>query len=290
MKDFVKLIECPRDAMQGIKGFIPTEKKINYINALLNIGFDTLDMGSFVSPHTVPQMADTSLVLANIKWELSKSKLLAIVANFRGAQEAATFEQISYIGFPFSVSETFQKRNTNSTIEESFINVDRIQNLCVRTNKEMVLYISMGFGNPYGDVWNADIVMQWVEKIKAMGINIISLSDTVGIANPDSIAYLFKEVIKEFDNIEFGAHLHTTPETWKEKVEAAFNNGCKRFDGAFKGYGGCPMASDALVGNMPMENLISFFNEKQVKHNLQEQYIPDALMLADDVFSYSVFH
>jgi hydroxymethylglutaryl-CoA lyase len=286
----VKIIECPRDAMQGIKRFIPTQDKIDYVNALLNVGFDTIDIGSFVSPHAVPQMADTALLLSNCNWHESKSKLLVIVANTRGAREASMFEQVNYLGFPFSVSPTFQKRNTNATQDEALKTVDEIQNICVRSGKELVLYLSMGFGNPYGDAWNADVVMQWAEKMSTRAIKIMSLADTVGVADAASVGYLFGEVTKQFSGIEFGAHLHTAPHNWKEKIDAAWNNGCRRFDGALKGFGGCPMAADALVGNMPTENLLSFIEEKQVDLGLNKNALVEAMRLADGVFQTIEMH
>jgi len=280
----VKIIECPRDAMQGIREFIPTDNKAEYINSLLNVGFDTLDFGSFVSPHAIPQMADTALVFSKLNIENTKTDLLAIIANLRGALEATVFEHIKYLGFPFSVSETFQKRNTNSTIEKSLVTVGQIQNLCVKHRKEFVIYISMGFGNPYGDEWNVDMVMKWVRKIHEMGINIISLADTVGTAAAKDIAYLFSHVIPEFPSVEFGAHFHTKPGEWKEKIDAAYNNGCNRFDGALKGYGGCPMAEDKLTGNMPTENLISYFAEKDIELGINTAELSESMRLADSIF------
>lgn len=255
----MKIIECPRDAIQGLHHFISTEKKIAYINQLLvsNL-FDTIDFGSFVSPKAVPQMADTKAVIEGLNVAETKTKLLAIIANERGALEASAYEQITYLGYPFSVSETFQLRNTNATIAESLERVKAIQEICEKTEKQLVLYISMGFGNPYGDVWNAETVLEWVEKLKQSGIKIFSLSDTVGVANPESISYLFENLIPAHPDLEFGAHLHTRPETWKEKIESAYQAGCRRFDGAMLGYGGCPMAADELVGNMPTENLLTF--------------------------------
>jgi hydroxymethylglutaryl-CoA lyase len=284
MNESVKLIECPRDAMQGIHDFISTEKKIAYINSLLQVGFDTIDFGSFVSPKAIPQMADTKEVLKKLDLSTSKSKLLAIIANVRGAEEACQFDEITYLGFPFSISETFQKRNTNSTIAESVVTVDRIKNLCDQQKKELVIYISMGFGNPYGDPWNAEIANAWIAEMVEREITIISLADTVGVGTPDSISYLFKGVTAEFPYVEFGAHLHTTPQTWREKVEAAFENGCRRFDGALKGYGGCPMAADELVGNMPTENLISFFEEKKALPSLNQEAFNQAMILANSIF------
>lgn len=280
----VKLIECPRDAMQGIKGFIPTEKKAEYINALLGVGFDTIDFGSFVSPKAIPQMADTALVLSKLDWSPEKSKLLAIIANVRGAMEAAMFEPITYLGFPFSVSETFQQRNTNSSIAESLKRVEEIQNLCVKYGKQLVLYISMGFGNPYGDPYSPEIVMKWVEKMISMSIRVISLADTIGVADPQIISMLFSQLIPAYPQIEFGAHLHTTPDTWKEKIDAAYTHGCRRFDGALKGYGGCPMAKDELTGNMATENLLSFFQEKKIELELNEAALGRSMKIADEIF------
>lgn len=281
----VKIIECPRDAMQGIKNFIPTEKKIAYINSLLDVGFDTIDVGSFVSPKAIPQMADTALVLSKLNWSPEKSKLLAIVGNVRGALESVMFEEITFLGFPFSVSETFQQRNTNSSIRESLKRVEEIQNLCRKHSKQLVIYISMGFGNPYGDVWNPEIVMKWVGEMIKMEIKTISLADTIGVANPKVISMLFRELIPQFSNIEFGAHLHTTVETWKEKIEAAFSNGCKRFDGAIRGYGGCPMAKDELTGNMPTENLIAFFDEKGIETGINVPSFHHAIHEAEVLFN-----
>ncbi|MBA4853532.1 hydroxymethylglutaryl-CoA lyase [Emticicia sp. BO119] len=255
----MKIIECPRDAIQGLHHFIPTNKKIAYINQLLESNlFDTIDFGSFVSPKAIPQMADTKGVLYGGNLFETKTKLLAIIANERGAVEASVYPQITYLGYPFSVSETFQLRNTNVTISESVERVKVIQDICSKTNKELVIYISMGFGNPYGDIWNAEIVLVWIEKLKQLGIKIFSLSDTVGVATPESIKYLFENLIPQHPDLEFGAHLHTIPDTWREKVESAYNAGCRRFDGAILGFGGCPMAADELVGNMPTENLLSF--------------------------------
>lgn len=280
----LKLIECPRDAMQGITQFIPTEKKAEYINALLKVGFDTIDFGSFVSPKIIPQMADTKEVLKKLNFKNQISKLLSIIANLRGAEDAIKHNEISYLGFPFSISETFQKRNTNSTIEESLVTVDAIQNLCVKNKKELVIYISMGFGNPYGDKWNVEIVNEWVKKISAMEIKIISLADTVGVANPESISYLFKNLIPAFPQVEFGAHLHSAPHNWEEKIDAAYKNGCKRFDGAINGIGGCPMAKDELVGNMATENLISYFEKEKVELNLDKNFFEEAMKKAIEIF------
>ncbi len=261
----IKIIECPRDAMQGIKThFIPTEDKISYLNALLKVGFDTIDFGSFVSPKAIPQMRDTAQVLSGLDLSKSKSKLLAIVANVRGANDAISFPEINYLGYPFSISENFQMRNTGKTIKESLKILEDILNLATIHDKKVVAYLSMGFGNPYGDPWNVDIVAQWTETLANMGVEILSLSDTIGVASGEIIAYLFKNLIPLYPDIEFGAHLHTNPNHWYNKVDAAFNAGCYRFDGAIRGYGGCPMAKDELTGNMPTEKLITYFTAKKV--------------------------
>ncbi len=257
----IKLVECPRDAMQGIHEFIPTAQKVAYLNQLLRVGFDTLDFGSFVSPKAIPQLADTAEVLGQLELDRTQTQLLAIIANVRGAEEACKYKEIAYLGFPFSVSETFQQRNTNSSIEQSLITVEAIQNLCVKHGKTLVVYLSMGFGNPYGDPWNAGIVIQWAERLSAMGIKILSLSDTIGVGTPENISYLFGELIPALPQVEFGAHLHTTPDTWREKIVAAYEAGCLRYDGAIKGFGGCPMAADKLTGNMPTEMMLSYFDE-----------------------------
>jgi hydroxymethylglutaryl-CoA lyase len=280
----VKLIECPRDAMQGIKSFIPTELKINYLNALLDVGFDTLDFGSFVSPKAIPQLADTREVLTGLNLDKTTTRLLAIVANLRGAEDAASHEAIRYIGFPFSVSETFQLRNTNQTMEQAFDNVKHMQALCDKAGKHLVVYISMGFGNPYGDAWNTDVVEYWVEQMQQTGIRTIALSDTIGVANPENITYLFSALIPHFPEIEFGAHLHTTPDSWLPKIEAAYKSGCRRFDGALKGFGGCPMAADKLTGNMPTEKMISYFSALN-ESNLNADALQKAMLLADEIFS-----
>lgn len=260
----MKIIECPRDAIQGLHNFIATEKKVAYINQLLASNlFDTIDFGSFVSAKAIPQMADTSAVIEQLDTASTQSKLLAIIANERGATEAATYTQITYLGYPFSVSETFQQRNTNASIAQSLERVKAIQDICLKHNKQLVIYISMGFGNPYGDIWNAEIVLDWIDKLKALDIKIFSLSDTVGVATPENIAYLFNNLIPAHPELEFGAHLHTTPDTWQQKIESAYNAGCRRFDGAIMGYGGCPMAADELVGNMPTENLLLFLQNKE---------------------------
>jgi hydroxymethylglutaryl-CoA lyase len=258
----MKIIECPRDAIQGIKQFIPTEAKARYLNELLKVGFDTIDFGSFVSAKAIPQMADTAAVLNLLDMADSKSKLLAIVANERGAVEACQFEQISCLGYPFSISETFQLRNTGATIAQSLDRVKLIQELCVQYNKQLVIYISMGFGNPYGDAWNSEIAIQWVDTLSKLDIKVFSLADTVGVANPQTINYLFSHLIPAFPELEFGAQLHTTATTAAEKLDAAWRAGCRRFDSAILGYGGCPMAMDELVGNMPTEQLVNFMINK----------------------------
>lgn len=281
----IKIIECPRDAMQGLHDFIPTEKKVAYINVLIKAGFNTIDFGSFVSPKAIPQMSDTAEVLSQLNLEGSSTQLLAIIANKRGAEQAIAYPQIKYLGFPFSISETFQQRNTNSSIADSLQTVRDIQAMCVKANKELVVYISMGFGNPYDDAWNVEVVEKWVNEMHQLGIRILSLSDTIGIANPETIAYLFKNLIPAFPDIEFGAHLHTTPDTWYEKVDAAWQNGCKRFDGALKGFGGCPMASDKLTGNMPTENLVSYFKLKNVETGISDTEFANCMAMANEIFA-----
>ena len=261
--DTVKVIECPRDAMQGIKQFIPTEQKVQYIQSLLRVGFDTIDFGSFVSPKAIPQMVDTAEVLAQLDLSKTKSKLLAIVANTRGAEDASQHSEINYLGYPFSISENFQMRNTHKTIAQSVITLEQILNISDQSNKEVVVYISMGFGNPYGDPWNVEIVGEWTERLSKMGVKILSLSDTIGSSDPENIDYLFSNLIPKYPKIEFGAHLHTTPTTWFEKVDAAYKAGCKRFDGAIQGFGGCPMAKDELTGNMPTEKILSYLTTKK---------------------------
>lgn len=282
----IKLIECPRDAMQGLKEFIPTEKKAAYINQLLKVGFDTIDFGSFVSPKAIPQMRDTADVLRSLDLSSTNSKLLAIVANQRGANDASQFDEIRYLGYPFSISETFQVRNTNATIEESLTRVEGIQQTCLDTGKEMVVYISMGFGNPYGDPWNIETVVKWVDKLTEMGVKIIQLSDTIGVSNPASIEYLFSSLIPYYEpkGVEIGAHLHTEPHNWKEKVQAAWESGCKRFDGAIKGFGGCPMAKDDLTGNMAMENMVHFFRNREQDTGVDFETFQKALAMATEVF------
>ena len=281
----MKFIECPRDAMQGIGTFIPTDKKISYINKLLEVGFDTIDVGSFVSKNAIPQMVDTEEVIKGINVTNSNSKLLTIVANKRGAEKAAQFDEISYLGFPFSISETFQKKNINSTIKESLLRLESIQNICVKSNKQLVTYFSMAFGNPYGDEWSVYIVAHWAERLlNEFGVKILSLSDTIGSSEPDVISWLFKKLISEFPDVEFGAHLHTHPQNWKEKVIAALESGCKRFDGALLGFGGCPMARDELVGNMPSEQILRYLMEKKMIRNISKTALQEAQNEALTIF------
>jgi hydroxymethylglutaryl-CoA lyase len=280
----MKLIECPRDAMQGIHDFIPTEKKIAYINAILKAGFDTVDAGSFVSPKAIPQMRDTAEVFKKLELSNTKSKILAIVANLRGAEDAVQFDEVKYLGFPFSISETFQQRNTNSSIAESLVRVEEIQKLCLKHKKELVVYISMGFGNPYGDEYSPEIAIHWSRKLHDMGIRILSLADTIGVSNPQNITQLFSTLIPELKNVEFGAHLHTTPDKWEEKVKAAYDSGCRRFDSAIKGFGGCPMAADKLTGNMPTENIVGYLKQNNIPFSLDMKAFSDAMMLATETF------
>ncbi|MEZ4853334.1 hydroxymethylglutaryl-CoA lyase [Flavobacterium sp.] len=284
----VKIIECPRDAMQGIKAFIPTEKKVQYIQSLLRVGFDTIDFGSFVSPKAIPQMQDTAEVLAQLDLSKTQSKLLAIIANTRGAALASVHNEIHYLGFPFSISENFQMRNTHKTIAESIVTLKEILEIAYKTNKEVVAYLSMGFGNPYGDPWNVEIVGEWTEKLATMGVKILSLSDTIGSSTPEVINYLFSNLIPKYPEIEFGAHLHTTPNSWHEKVDAAYKAGCKRFDGAIKGFGGCPMAKDDLTGNMPTEKMLSYFTSNKINTNCNAMSFESAYNEALKVFN--VYH
>ena len=282
----VKIIECPRDAMQGIKShFIATEKKALYINSLLKVGFDTIDFGSFVSPKAIPQMRDTAAVLSKLDRSKSTSKLLAIIANVRGANDASQFEEIDSLGYPFSISENFQMRNTHKTIKESINTLESILNIADTSKKEVVVYLSMGFGNPYGDPWNVEIVSDWIEKLSKMGVTTLSLSDTIGSSDPATIKYLFSNLISIYPAIEFGAHLHTTPDKWYEKVAAAFESGCMRFDGAIKGYGGCPMAKDELTGNMPTEKLLSYFTTQKVATGIKPMSFESAYNKALETFN-----
>ena len=280
----IKIIECPRDAMQGIKSFIPTERKVAYLQSLLNVGFNTIDFGSFVSPKTIPQMQDTAEVLARLDVSQSTSKLLAIIANTQGAKVAAEQAAIHYLGFPFSISENFQMRNTHKTIAESLITLQEILEIADKSNKIVVTYLSMGFGNPYGDPWNVEIVSEWTEKLADMGVKILSLSDTVGSSTPEVISYLFSHLIPKYPAIEFGAHLHTTPDKWFEKVDAAYKAGCLRFDGAIQGFGGCPMATNKLTGNMPTEKLLSYFNTQKVPTNTNSIRFESAYREATQLF------
>jgi hydroxymethylglutaryl-CoA lyase len=280
----VQLIECPRDAMQGWKKFIPTGKKVAYINSLLEVGFDTIDFGSLVSPKAIPQMADTKEVLKGLNVGKSNSKLLAIVANVRGAEEAIVYDEIAYLGFPFSLSPTFQLRNTNSTIEESLQRVEEIQHLCLKSNKQLVVYLSMGFGNPYGDAYDEAILLKWAKEMVDRDIKIISLADTVGVATPEQISFALKTLLPQYPNTTIGVHLHSTPLNWKEKLEAAVNAGCRRIDGALKGIGGCPMAQDDLVGNMNTELMISYLEERNLLAGINKQALERSMNLASQIF------
>ena len=281
MSSAIKIVECPRDAMQGISAFIPTSTKIAYINQLLKVGFDTIDFGSFVSPKAIPQLKDTAEVLSSLDLENTSSKLLAIIANTRGATYACHFEEINYLGFPLSVSEQFQQRNTNNSLVQALTIVEEIQNLSVKNSKELVVYLSMAFGNPYKENYHTDIVAELTEKLHHLEVNTVALSDTIGVSNPANIAPLFSTLIKEYPTIEFGAHFHTTPDTWEEKVNAAYQNGCRRFDAALKGYGGCPMAEDKLTGNMPTEKLITYFTDDL---GLNKQELEKSLAFSGSVF------
>jgi hydroxymethylglutaryl-CoA lyase len=280
----IKLTECPRDAMQGIRQFIPTELKAEYINLLLQVGFDTIDFGSFVSPKAIPQMQDTAQVLQKLDLSTSRSKLLAIIANYRGAEDAVKHEAITYLGYPFSVSETFQQRNANTSITDAFETVKRIQALSKANNKQLLVYLSMGFGNPYGDEWSVDIIAHWAKKLIAEGISIIALSDTIGVATPEQISSIYPAICAQFPQTEFGLHLHSTPGTWREKIDAAYKSGCLRFDTALKGYGGCPMAKDDLTGNIATENVIAYLQEQNVKLELNFGKWREAMAMADKIF------
>lgn len=280
----MKIIECPRDAMQGITKFIPTEKKIQYINNLIKVGFDTIDFGSFVSPKVIPQMKDTIEVLNNLDMEGSNTKLLAIIANTRGAIEALDYEEISYLGFPLSISETFQVRNTNKSIIEALNTIEEVQNLCLKKSRTLVIYISMGFGNPYGDPYDVSIVEQFVGILDKVGIKVISLADTIGVSEPESITYIFNKLKPAYPHIEFGAHLHSHPDKSKEKIEAAFNAGCHRLDGAIKGFGGCPMAEDEMVGNIATESIVNYFIENNIRLPLNYELFKESLQEAAYIF------
>lgn len=281
----IHITECPRDAMQGIKEFIPTDLKVKYINSILKAGFDVVDVGSFVSPKAIPQMSDTKEVLKKIDFKNTESQLLTIVANKRGAEDAVQFDEVTYLGFPFSISETFQKRNINSTIQDSLKRLEEVQNLCVKHNKKMMTYVSMAFGNPYGDEWSAYIVAHWAERLMSeFGIKNLALSDTVGVSDQKTISMLFNKLVPEFPEVNIGAHLHTTPDAWEEKVAAAINSGCTRFDSAIKGYGGCPMAKDDLTGNMATENLLVYLNTNGIAHNINMEAFNEAMLISNEIF------
>ena len=280
----IQLIECPRDAMQGWQEYIPAEKKAAYINSLLQVGFDTIDFGSFVSPKAIPQMRDTKEVLSKIEMDNTPSRLLAIVANTRGAEEAVVYDEISYLGFPFSISPTFQLRNTNSTIEVSLQRVEEIQTLCLKNRKQLVIYLSMGFGNPYGDVYNDEVLLQWADAMVERGISIISLADTIGIAQPEQIHFALNTLIPKYEDILFGVHLHSTPTNWKDKLKAALEAGCMRIDGALKGIGGCPMAQDDLVGNMDTEKIIQYLNLNGGLPSINQTALDNSLQMATQIF------
>ncbi len=280
----MKIIECPRDAMQGMPTFIPTDRKIEYINTLLQVGFDTIDVGSFVSAKSVPQMRDTRDVLRALRMEDTDSKLLAIVANTRGATEASDFEAITYLGFPFSISEIFQQRNTNASQEKAFRIVGEILDICIRHDKELVVYLSMCFGNPYGEFWDPALVEHWADRFASMGVATLSLSDTVGVATSDMVGSMVGSLTRDFPRIEFGVHLHSRPNDWREKIEAAYRNGCERFDGALSGYGGCPFAQDALVGNIATENLVAFFEEERADFFVDPAAFEQAKTIANQIF------
>ncbi len=284
MPSSITLVECPRDAMQGWKHFIPTEQKVRYLNTLLQAGFDVLDFGSFVSPKAIPQMADTKDVIPQLDMSNTHTKLLAIIANTHGAEDAVQYDQVTYLGFPFSISETFQLRNTNKTIAESLKQVEEIQRLCIQHNKELVIYISMGFGNPYGDPYNAEVAIDWVGKLVQLGVRTIAMSDTVGVAKPHNIEYIFKSLVPEFKDVSIGAHFHSSPDKWEEKVQAAYDNGCMRFDSALKGIGGCPMAEDELVGNIATENIVDWCTRKDIALNINRDVFREAIMMAGEIF------
>jgi hydroxymethylglutaryl-CoA lyase len=284
MAEHIKITECPRDAMQGLHDFVPTDMKAEYINLLLQVGFDTVDFGSFVSPKSIPQMRDTAEVLSRLDLDNTSSKLLAIIANYRGAEDAVSHPEISYLGYPFSISETFQLRNTNTTIEQAFDNVKRINELCAANNKSLLIYLSMGFGNPYGDEWNTEIVKHWAQKMIDEGIGYIALSDTIGVATPQQITSLYPALTKLSEITEFGVHLHSTPDTWQEKVAAAYESGCKKFDAALKGYGGCPMAKDELTGNIATENLIAYLLHQNINLGLSLDKLSEAMDYSGKVF------
>lgn len=280
----MKLIECPRDAMQGLHDFIPTADKVRYQNQLLKVGFDTIDFGSFVSPKAIPQLRDTAEVYDQLNWQASKSKLLAIIANTRGAKDAAEFQGISYLGFPMSISETFQQRNTNKSIAEALNELSEIKNICEASNKQLVTYVSMGFGNPYNDPYEVELVGQFVDVLVTLGSDVISLSDTIGVSTQENIKYLFTSLSRAYPSVEIGVHLHSNPAKAWEKIEAAYESGCKRFDGAIKGLGGCPMAKDELVGNMATETILAYLKEKGVHNGINEVEFAEAMRMATEIF------
>ena len=280
----ITLIECPRDAMQGWKHFIPTEQKVAYLNTLLKVGFDVLDFGSFVSAKAIPQLVDTKDVIPQLDMSNTRTKLLAIIANTRGAEEAVQYDEISYLGFPFSISETFQMRNTNKTIAQSLVQVEEIQKLCVQHGKELVVYISMGFGNPYGDNYNAAVAIDWVGKLTQLGVKTIAMSDTVGVAKPDTISYIFDHLVPAFKDVHIGAHFHSTTDKWEEKIQTAYNSGCLRFDSAMMGIGGCPMAEDELVGNIATENMLYWCDKNKIELNINREAFNEAMIMASGVF------
>jgi len=282
--DNIALVECPRDAMQGWKHFIKTEDKIRYINSLLKVGFHTIDFGSFVSAKAIPQMQDTKEVIKELDLNNSISKLLAIVANYRGAEEATVFDEITYLGFPFSISAIFQQRNTNSTLKESLERIDDIQELCTKTNKQLVVYLSMGFGNPYGEVYSENILLHWADEMVKRNIKIISLADTVGVATPEQVSFALQTLIPQYPQVSFGVHLHSSPTNFSSKLSAAINAGCKRFDGALKGIGGCPMAQDDLVGNMNTELMIPFLEDKKLLTGLNKNALHESMIIAQEIF------
>ena len=284
MSQTIKLVECPRDAMQGIHDFIPTDLKAKYINALLKVGFDTIDFGSFVSAKAIPQLKDTAELVKKLDLSNTKSKLLAIIANTRGAQDACEFEEIDYLGFPFSISETFQQRNTNSSILESLVKVEEIQNLCAKNHKKAVLYLSMGFGNPYGDEYNLEILSKWTEKLIDLDVQILALSDTIGVSTPEKIKEIYPYLTQKYAQIEWGMHLHSTPQQSEEKIKAAFESGCTRFDSAIKGFGGCPMATDNLTGNIATEKVIDYLQQNDIELTIDQTAFTDAIRISDEVF------
>ena len=284
MANGIILTECPRDAMQGWAHFIPTEKKVRYLNGLLKVGFDVLDFGSFVSAKAIPQLVDTREVIPQLDLSGTKTKLLAIIANTRGAQEAVQYDEITYLGFPFSISETFQQRNTNKSIAQSLTQVEEIQQLCAQHGKQLVIYISMGFGNPYGDAYSAQIAIDWVSKLTAMGVKTIMMSDTVGVAKPDNISYIFSHLVPEFKDVHIGAHFHSSPDKWEEKIQTAYNNGCLQFDSALKGIGGCPMAEDELVGNIATENIVDWCGRNGIVLDIDREAFNEAMIMASGVF------